>query len=125
MNFNKALVLGIILWILIFFEVSIMMFWLKIIEGNPIYYSLHFIFLSFFVIFLSSYYFRFKYTVRGWNEGLLLGLIFFLVSLILDSIVTIPLFMNRDYSFLMKTDVILGEIWTIVLCAIIGWINKK
>ena len=124
MKILKATGLGTLLWVLIFFEVSIFIFVFGLSSGNPIYHSLHFIFASLFTIAISLFYFYPKKTKKGFLEGLLLGVIFVIVGVILDSVITVPLFMKFDYSFLTRIDIVLMEIWGIIVCGIVGMIKK-
>ncbi|MFA5855769.1 MAG: hypothetical protein WC867_00285 [Candidatus Pacearchaeota archaeon] len=126
MNLIKAIFLGIILWVLIFLEVSVLMFGFKLNYPNNIYSSMHFLFLSLFTIAISVIYFRYPKKIKtGFVEGLLFGLVLFVVAIILDSIITIPLFMKNDYNFLLRTDILIGEIWGVILASVVGWINSS
>ena len=130
MNTKKAILLGIALWVLIFFEVSILIFGLKLRApddsyADPVYYGLHFLFFSLFVILLGIIYFREKKIKKGFLEGLLLGIMFVIVGIILDSLITIPLFKNKDYSFLLQREIVFSEIWGVILLGIVGWIKRR
>jgi riboflavin transporter FmnP len=120
----RAIGIGAILWVLIFFEVSFLMFGLGLNTGNTIYYALHFIFASLFTIVLSLWYFHTKKVKKGFLQGLLVGIIFVITGIILDSVITIPLFMKFDYSFLIRFDIGLMELWGIILCGLVGMIKK-
>jgi len=127
MKIMRAGLFAIVLWVLIFFEVSILMFGLGLGEGNSIFHTIHFIFASLFVIVLGFAYFYPKKVKKGFLEGLLLGIIFVLVGIILDVIIIIPLFIipqGGSYLFLIKPYIFLQEIWTIVLCFLVGMIKK-
>lgn len=123
MRLLRAILLGVVLWLGIFFEASLLM---TILNSNnsQIYYCLHFLFASLFVIVLSLFYFYPRKVGKGFLNGILVGLVFFVISVILDSIVTIPLFLNMDYGFLIRTDILLMELWGIILCGIVGLIKK-
>jgi hypothetical protein len=138
MKLKKAVGLGAILWVLIFFEVSILMFGFSLKSGDNSYYVIHFILTALFVIVLSLIYFKGKEVktkkVRdkkakksnksyvGLYEGLLLGLVFVGTGIILDAIITVPLFV-KTYNFFADTALILGYLLTIVLCIIVGWVK--
>jgi Na+/proline symporter len=123
MKLLKTLGLGVIFWVLIFIVVSLLMFGLGLFEGDPLFYSLDFLFCSLFAIFLSLVYFNGK-TKKGFLQGLLIGVIFVIVAIILDSLITIPLFKNGDYSFLIQGNILFNEIIAIILCGFVGWIKR-
>ncbi len=124
MKLLRAILLGALLWVLIFFEVSILMFGFGLNAPNPAYYTLHFLFASIFVIVLSLYYFHARKIKKGFLQGLLLGVVFVLVSVILDAVITVPLFMEGDYSFLLRIDIGLIQLWGILVCGLVGMIKK-
>jgi riboflavin transporter FmnP len=124
MKLLRAIGLGALLWVLIFFEVSILIFGFGLNAPNPVYYTLHFIFASLFVIVISLFYFHTRKIKKGFLQGLLLGVVFVITSIILDSVITIPLFMKFDYSFLIRIDIGLMQLWGIVLCGLVGMIKK-
>lgn len=121
MKIQKAILFGIIAWVLIFFEVSILMFGLKLESQSLNYYLTHLPLLAIIVIICSLLYFK-KAKVDTW-EGLKLGITFVIVGIVLDSIITIPLFV-KDYSFLYRIDIIIGYITGLIITTIIGSIRK-
>jgi low temperature requirement protein LtrA len=139
MKIKKAVGLGAILWVLIFFEVSILKFGLQLQPGDYSYYTIHFILSSIFVIVLSVLYFKGKQEksskvkkskakkssgIHFGNlyEGVLLGICFIIVGVILDSIITVPLFV-KTYNFFADTALLMGYALTLILCAIVGWVS--
>ncbi len=119
MNIKRAILTAILLWVLIFFEVSILMFGLKL-QGT-IYYAIHFVLLVLLVSISALIYFR---KVKGnLTEGLVLGVIYVIVGVILDAIVTVPLFI-KDYSFFIQWDLLLGLLEIIIISTIIGLTRK-
>jgi ABC-type transport system involved in multi-copper enzyme maturation permease subunit len=128
MRLIRAGLFAIVLWVLIFFEVSILMFGLGLGEGNPIFHTIHFVFASLFVIVLGFAYFYPKKVKKGFLQGLLVGIIFVVIGIILDCVITIPIFIipqGGSYVFLIKPYILLQEIWTIVLCFLVGMIKKS
>lgn len=121
MNFKRALLSGALLWVLIFFEVSILMFGFKL-TGNS-YYITHYILLIFLTTIATLVYFRGKKAKAGLKEGALLGLTFVIVGIILDAVITIPLFI-KDYSFFLDIKLILSYLEGIIITSIIGYIRK-
>lgn len=95
------------------------MFGLKL--QRAVYYAIHFILLLLLVIISASIYFR---KVKGsLTEGLVLGVIYVIVGVILDAIITIPLFI-KEYSFFIQWDLLLGLLETIVAATSVGLIKK-
>lgn len=124
MKILRAIGFGALLWVLIFFEVSILMFGLNLSAGNPVYYTLHFIFASLLNIVVSLFYFNTKRVKKGFLQGLLVGVVFVIAAIVLDAIITVPLFMKMDYGLLFRIDITLMELWGIVLCVLVGMIKK-
>ena len=122
-NWKRALVAAVGLWVLIFFEVSVLMFGFKLSAPDPNYYFIHALLLTSFVIVIALAYFYPKKVKKGVIEGILLGIIFFVIGIILDSVITIPLFVH-DYKFLLNPELLIGYIGGIVLCAIVGAMKK-
>lgn len=92
-NLKSILSYGALLWILIFMEVSIVMFipGLSKLTQN----ILHLIILPLLALFCFIK--HFKTTPASLRDGLLVGVYFLIVGTILDLIITIPLFV-KDYS---------------------------
>lgn len=93
-NIKKAAFAGALLWVLIFFYVSALMFVLKIQIPSTTYYLIN---IPTFAILVSiASYFYFKGEKAGAKSGLFLGVIMLLVGVVLDLAITIPLFI-KDY----------------------------
>lgn len=147
-DWKRAVMIGIALWVLIFFEVSILMFGFKLNAPDPNYYLIHTLLLTAFILILSIVYFngktlenqRFsgsskqknkkilKKVKNGFGEGIVLGIVFVVVGVILDSVITIPLFIipqGGSYtSFLFSVEMLLGYLEIIVLSGIVGLIKR-
>ena len=89
MDFKKAAMLGVEVWLLIFFEVSFLMFGAKLSPPSVAYYTIHFILLTFFLVLASLYYFNKTKSTK--INGFYLGIVLMIVGVILDSIITVPL----------------------------------
>ncbi len=124
MKLLKAILLGALLWVLIFFEVSILMFGFGFKGTETIYYLIHYIALALFVIFISLIYFKDKKIKYSKLEGLFLGIIVMLISTILDALITVPLFI-KDYSFFLKLEVIISTLLILILTTLIGMLKKQ
>ena len=92
---------GILWWIIIFVEVSILGFipFFATMENNQIMfntkgYIIHFIFIALLALGLARTYY--KNNRSGWRQGVALALVITAVSFLLDAIVTVPLFV-KDY----------------------------
>ncbi|MFH1358910.1 MAG: hypothetical protein ABIH37_03425 [archaeon] len=118
-RFLRSILLGVFLWILIFIEVSVLVFWFGLEQGGDVYFILHIILLILFTLLTIFWYFRKKKTRGGFFHGLLVGIIFIIVIIILDSIITIPLFIH-DYSFLSRFDILVGELVILIVSALVG-----
>ena len=99
MNLKRAILTGVLLWVLIFFEISVLMFGFNL-ETPEINY-VHYVLSIFIVGFVTSYYLRGRGVKKGWQEGLLFGVVLVVVGIILDAIITVPLFI-RSYSFFLN-----------------------
>ena len=123
MKFKRAIGIGGLLWILIFFEVSILMFWFKLQAPDMTYYIIHFIILILLVLIASLIYFR--KAKAGAFEGLYLGFVFIFVEIVLDATVTIPLFMYMQYLFLISVEMLISYAITLGVCIVVGKLSVK
>ncbi|OGJ20849.1 hypothetical protein A3K73_07305 [Candidatus Pacearchaeota archaeon RBG_13_36_9] len=91
MNILRVILAGILLWVLIFVEISIFQIGLQItgVTGSVI----HYILLIPIGVFCAWFYYRGKDKTNGF----LLGLVMLIVGTILDLVVTMPLFLEGDY----------------------------
>lgn len=105
MNLWKAVWCGALLWVLVFFEVSILMFGFGM-EGNSIYY-VHYVVGIILALLAAMIYF--KHQNSDYLQGFYLGLVFVIVGLVLDAVITVPLFV-KDYSFFLN-----GWMWISIL----------
>ncbi|MBI2970845.1 MAG: hypothetical protein HYY37_00325 [Candidatus Aenigmarchaeota archaeon] len=113
MNLKLAALKGAMLWALVFFEVSILMFGFGVQVPSTLYYIVHLPLLAAFTAFAAHLYFR-KEKRAGAKNGFMLGLLFLLVGIVLDALITVPLFV-RDYAFFMRADIMVG--FAVVLAA--------
>lgn len=120
MNLKRAILFGIVLWVLVFFEISILMFGFKLTETTL--FLIHYILLIPLVILTSRFYF--KKSKRNVSEGFSLGIIFVLTGLVLDAIITVPLFV-KDYSFFLDINLLIGLIEIIVITTLFGKVGNK
>ena len=119
MKILRAILLGALLWVLIFFEVSILMFGFNLSEGL-IYYIVHYIFLALFTILVSLIYFRSRKLKGGFLHGFLLGLILIFTGIILDVVITVPLWIGNYYFFFYDFYLLIGYLEVLILACVIG-----
>lgn len=86
MNLKRAILFGALLWVLIFVWWSILMFVPGLTE--TIQYIIHFVLLIIAASYIASRYYKKKDKVNGF----LLGLVFLVTGIILDAVITVPLF---------------------------------
>ena len=60
---------------------------------------------------------------RGFINGIIIGIVFVITSLILDAIITVPLFV-KDFSFFLNPMILIGYLEAIIVTGIIGEISK-
>ena len=122
MDIKRAIWTGAISWVLVFFEVSILMFGFKI---NNIDTSLiHYILFPITILIPALVYFQKPNVKAGAKQGLYLCLIFFATSLLLDAFITIPLFV-KDYSFLLNPYHLIGLSESLIITTYVGMIKMK
>src|SRR3989338_8592016 len=123
MKLIRAITWGIALAILIFFETSILLFGFKLNPENYVYYIIHIPLLIIFTLLCSISYFWKKEIKGSLLHGFLVGIIFVLITILINAIITIPLFI-KDYAFLLRTDIILGELLIVFLTTLVGWAKR-
>jgi len=118
---KRAVLYGALLWVLIFFEVSILMFGIGL-KNDP-YYVIHYMFAVLLVAIVTALYF--KKRKANFEKGVLAGVVFAITGILLDLVITVPLFV-RDYS-LMFLDFMLwaGIVLGIITAGIVGAIKEK
>ena len=123
MNLKKAILIAIALLVIIFFEVSILMFGFGLNAPSITYYIIHYIILVILFILASLLYFSKKVKANA-KEGFLVAIIFIIVELILDAAITVPLFV-KDWSFFIKPEMLASDVLALIIFTIIGLIEKK
>ncbi|MDD5651105.1 MAG: hypothetical protein PHF86_11930 [Candidatus Nanoarchaeia archaeon] len=92
MKILKTILFGALLWGLIFFEVSILMFGFGLKTGLT-YYIIHYL-LSIILIGITTIIYIGKEKLN-FKKGILVGIIFAITGVILDSVITVPLFVKN------------------------------
>ncbi len=122
MKAKLAVLCGALIWVLIFFEVSILMFGFKLQPGLT-YYTIHYILAAIITGSMSWFYFSRKKVEAGLQEGFLVGLVFVIIGMVLDAVITVPLFV-KSYAFFDKM-LFIGLIEGIIVTGIVGKIKEK
>lgn len=119
----RAIGLGALFWLLIFIEISITMIGLKF--SNSLTYIIHYILMVPLALFCAWLYYKSKDKVNGF----LLGLCMVLVGIILDCIITVPLFImpaGGNYAvYFSEFYLIAGLLEGVFLVGIYDLIRKK
>ncbi len=122
----RAILFGVILWILIFIEIIILIFgfnYQAIPKPGGFYYLVHFTFLIIFSLLCSLSYFWVKDMNGGLIHGFILGIIFVILLVILDTLITIPTF-TLNYKFLIRPDIIIQYLVVLICATLIGLSRK-
>jgi hypothetical protein len=124
MRIKRAVFIGALLWGLLLLEArTLNKFLFKLRTPNMTYYIVYYAIIIILIFLASLIYFRKRET--GAFEGLYLGFIFIFVGVVLDSVLTIPLFMYMNYLFLISKKRILFYAINLVVCTIIGFLKKQ
>jgi hypothetical protein len=123
MNIKRGIAAGVILWVLIFFEVSILMFGFKLTAGTT-YYTIHYIALAVIAYISALFYFKGKRVKKNAKEGLKAGIVMLVTAIVLDALITVPLWMGGNYAFFLDPYLIAGLVETLVVVAIAGALKK-
>ncbi len=123
----KAIILGVILWILIDILVSIQAFIFPIKDAciwSPVPLAIHFISVILATLIISFWY----YKSSEKPNGFLLGFIWFVINLILESTITVPMFVlpsgQSHLSHFFRWD-LLVDFAIILITSEIYWLVKK
>ncbi|MBI4453694.1 hypothetical protein HY636_03545 [Candidatus Woesearchaeota archaeon] len=120
-NWKSATSYGVLLWLLIFVEVSVLMF-MPALTGKELTQNiLHMIILPVLVLFCAWMYF--KNTPASAKDGFLLGVYFLVIGTVLDLLITIPLFV-KTFDFYKEIWLWLGFLEVIVVCTLVGYFKK-
>lgn len=120
-NWKSATGYGVLLWLLIFVEVSVLMFTPALKDKELTQNILHMIILPVLVLFCAWMYF--KNVKVSAKEGFLLGVYFLIIGTVLDLLITIPLFV-KTFDFYKDILLWLGFLETIVVCTLVGYFKK-
>lgn len=119
MNIKRAIIFGMILWILIFVVYSILMFlpWFK---DDSLRINLGLWVSQIFIVpLLCKWYF--KLDPPTMKKGFLLGIMGLLVGTILDLVITIPISTKSYLLYYSSWMLWVGYVWVLVLCVFCGY----
>jgi hypothetical protein len=123
MKVLKLIETGALLWIVIFVEISITMIGLKF--SNLVSYIIHYIVLIPIALLCATFYYKSKDKINGF----LLGFFVVLIGVILDCLITVPLFVmpagGNYMTYFSQLYLIIGLIEGIVLFGIYDLMRKK
>ncbi|MEK7680492.1 MAG: hypothetical protein AAB348_00360 [Patescibacteria group bacterium] len=118
MNYKRAAGFGILIWVFIFVIISVLMFLPPLIGKELAIFGILWILLIPLTLMIAKWYFtKEKATAKS---GLFLGLISLLVGIILDSIITIPLFVKSYSAFFGNWIMYVGYGELVILCVYAG-----
>ena len=119
----RAILVGVLLWILIFIEISITMIGLKL--SDLAVWIIHYILLIPFAILCAWIYYKKKNKLNGF----LFGISILIVGIILDLIITVPLFIitqGGSYTdYLSNIYLLIGFVELIIITGIYSLLRKK
>ena len=118
MNYKREILCGLLLWVLIFFEVCILMFGFKLSQGS-LYYLIHFLLLAILTLVCAFIYFNGKKVKSGFVQGLLVGFVFLFVGVILDIVFTVPLFVH-NYNFFLDVYLWINYLEILILVGVVS-----
>lgn len=122
MNLKRAVIFGVIIWVVIFFEVCILIFGFRLTRGSSFYNVWHFSLAGIIVAIASWFYF--EKAKKNLENGILAGIIFMITGCVLDAIITVPLFI-KNYRFFIDRYLWVGLIEGIVVAALVGSMRKR
>ena len=121
MKLWRAIGSGALVWVLIFVMWSIVMFAPGLRDVGIWQYLVHYIVLI--PIALLALWFYYKNGDK--INGFLLGVFFLIVGIVLDVIITVPLFINMDYAGYFGNPLLLVGFVELIVISGIYWIWKK
>ena len=125
-DYKKAAIGGILLWVLIFVTWSVIIFLPPFKDGaNMMWqYIIHYVLLILWIWIIAKMYFA--KNAASVKEGVMLGIFALIIGIILDAIITIPLFpVGTHAEFFGQWEMWIGYIELIVLMAIFGSVMAK
>lgn len=124
LNWKPVVGLGILLWLLIFVEISVVMFMPVLAGMETVQKVIHLALLPVLVLICGRIYFRKRKVKSAVRVGLFTGIVWLIIGTILDLIVTVPLF--SGFELFMQWNLWLGYLEVLVFTIVSASIfNKK
>ncbi|MBU0957783.1 MAG: hypothetical protein KKF56_03145, partial [Nanoarchaeota archaeon] len=122
---GRGVLAGILLWVLIFVEVSIVLFVFKLGAGSLWYLIVHYALLAIIIGVAANFYFNKRSVKPNAKTGLLLGLVMVVVAVVLDILITVPAFIGGDYSlFFNDPSMLAGLVEVVIISMLMGVVRK-
>jgi hypothetical protein len=119
MKYSRGILFGLFLWAFIFVLLSIIMFAPGIKDQVFFQYLILWVLLIPFVLFIAKWYFHTDEPTT--KKGLILGLIALVVGIILDSVITVPLFVKSYSTYFSNTYLYIGMFEVLLLTTYAGY----
>jgi len=119
MKYTRAVLFGVFLWAFVFVASSILMFAPGIKDQTFFQYLILWVLFIPFVLFIAKWYFHMDSPTA--KKGFVLGVIALLVSLVLDCIVTVPLFVKAYSVYFSNNYLYIGMFEVLLLTTYAGY----
>lgn len=119
MNYKRALITGIMLWVIIFVIISVLLFLPPLVDKKMWQVGIYCLLLIPIVLLLCKWYF--KMDAPSVKKGLRLGIILVAVATLLDLIITVPLFVKSYSVFFSDPFMYAGYTEVLLLSIFAGW----
>src|SRR3989338_4651176 len=119
MNYLRAIKTGVMLWLTIFVVITILMFLPFLVDKKMLQFGIFWILLIPIVLLFCKW--HFKMDAPNLKKGFLLGIIMLLVILVLDMVITVPLFVKSFSVFFGDWMMFVGYIEVLLLAVYAGF----
>ena len=123
MNWKRLLWQGILFWIVLFVLISIVMF-LPFLAGKIVIQNIIVFIIDIVAAFIFATWY-FQKAKGGIGNGIIFGIGILLIGIILDMIITVPLYVNSYIEYFSMWTLYLGILLVIITCAIAGAMKKN
>lgn len=119
MKYTRALLFGVFLWAFVYIAISILMFVPGIKDQTFFQYLILWVLFIPFVLFIAKWYFQMDEPTT--KKGFMLGVIALLVSLALDCLITVPLFVKSYSVYFSNNYLYIGLLEVLFLTTYAGY----
>lgn len=120
MKFMRAIGIGALVWVLIFIEWSVIMFSPFLKDLGTWQWAIHYFVLIFIGMFCAWIYYKSDDRINGFA----LGIIFLVVGVILDALITVPLFIKSYSNYFLSPLLWAGFMELIVIVGVYDLVRK-